>query len=90
MTGLLPLEDWLTTVETDDRPGLHCFAHGIRRDQKGVTAGLALLAAAALSKARTARSSTSNGSYTGARPSTCYLLMAPAEPTGTTERDRSP
>jgi len=40
--GLLALEDWLTTVEADDQPGLHCFARGIRRDQQAVTAGLAL------------------------------------------------
>jgi transposase len=40
--GLLALEDWLTRVEADDQPQLHSFASGIRRDQQGVTAGLAL------------------------------------------------
>jgi transposase len=40
--GLLALEDWLTAVGTDDQPVLHSFAHGIRRDQQAVTAGLAL------------------------------------------------
>jgi transposase len=40
--GLLALEDWLTTVEADDQPGLRSFARGIRRDQEAVTAGLAL------------------------------------------------
>jgi transposase len=40
--GLLALEDWLTAVEAADQPGLHSFAHGIRRDQQAVTAGLAL------------------------------------------------
>ncbi|MGH3122763.1 MAG: ISL3 family transposase [Streptosporangiaceae bacterium] len=40
--GLLALEDWLTAVEAGDQPGLHSFAHGIRRDQQAVTAGLAL------------------------------------------------
>ena len=40
--GLLALEDWLTAAEADDQPQLHSFAHGIRRDQPAVTAGLAL------------------------------------------------
>ncbi len=40
--GLLALEDWLTRVEADDQPQLHSFAHGIRRGQQAVTAGLAL------------------------------------------------
>ena len=40
--GLLALEDWLTAAEADDQPQLHSFAHGIRRDQQAVTAGLAL------------------------------------------------
>jgi transposase len=40
--GLLALDDWLTRVEADDQPQLHSFAHGIRRDQQAVTAGLAL------------------------------------------------
>jgi transposase len=40
--GLLALEDWLTAVEAGDQPALHSFAHGIRRDQQAVTAGLAL------------------------------------------------
>ena len=41
--GLLALEDWLTAVEADDQPAaLRSFAHGIRRDQHAVTAGLAL------------------------------------------------
>ena len=40
--GLLAPEDWLTAVEADDQPGLHCFARGTRRDQQAVTAGLAL------------------------------------------------
>jgi hypothetical protein len=72
--GLLVLEDWLTAVEADDHPALHSFAHGIRRDQQAVTAGLAPLcpAAAAPSMARTARSSTSNGSWTDERTLTCY------------------
>ncbi len=40
--GLLALEDWLTAVEASDHPALRSFAHGIRRDQQAVTAGLAL------------------------------------------------
>jgi transposase len=40
--GLLALEDWLTSVEAGDQPGLRSFANGIRRDQQAVTAGLAL------------------------------------------------
>ena len=40
--GLLALEDWLTAVEAGDQPALRSFAHGIRRDQQAVTAGLAL------------------------------------------------
>ena len=69
--GLLALEDWLTAVEAGDQPAFHSFARGIRRDQQAVTAGLARTAAAP-SKARTARSSTSNGSCTDERTSTCY------------------
>ncbi|HLY65078.1 MAG TPA: transposase, partial [Chloroflexota bacterium] len=40
--GLLALDAWLAAVEASDQPELHCFAHGIRRDQQAVTAGLAL------------------------------------------------
>jgi transposase len=40
--GLLALEDWLAAVEAGDQPALRSFAHGIRRDQQAVTAGLAL------------------------------------------------
>jgi len=40
--GLLALEDWLTRVEANDQPELHCLATGIQRDQEAVTAGLAL------------------------------------------------
>ena len=74
--GLLALEDWLTAVEASDQPALRSFARGIRRDQHAVTAGLACRTAAAPSKARTARSSTSNGSCTAGRTSTCYFKMA--------------
>ncbi len=40
--GLLELEDWLAEAEASDLPQLRSFAHGIRRDQQAVTAGLAL------------------------------------------------
>ena len=40
--GLLELEDWLAGAEASDLPQLRSFAHGIRRDQQAVTAGLSL------------------------------------------------
>ena len=40
--GLLELEDWLAQAEASDLPQLRSFAHGIRRDQQAVTAGLSL------------------------------------------------
>ena len=40
--GLLELEDWLAEAEASDLPQLRSFAHGIRRDQQAVTAGLSL------------------------------------------------
>jgi transposase len=40
--GLLELEDWLARAEASDLPQLRSFAHGIRRDQQAVTAGLSL------------------------------------------------
>jgi transposase len=40
--GLLALEDWLAQAEASDLPQLRSFAHGIRRDQQAVTAGLSL------------------------------------------------
>jgi transposase len=40
--GLLHLEGWLTEAEASDLPQLRSFAHGIRRDQQAVTAGLSL------------------------------------------------
>jgi transposase len=40
--GQQELEAWLAAVEADDQPELHSFAHGIRRDQQAVTAGLTL------------------------------------------------
>jgi len=40
--GQQELEGWLTAVEADDQPKLRSFAHGIRRDQPAVTAGLTL------------------------------------------------
>ena len=41
-TGLLELEGWLAGAEASDLPQLRSFAHGIRRDQQAVTAGLSL------------------------------------------------
>jgi transposase len=67
--GLLAPEDWLTAVEVGDQPALHSFARGIRRDQQAVTAGLALPFSSGALEARTARSSTSNGSCTDERTS---------------------
>jgi transposase len=40
--GLLQLEGWLAQAEASDLPQLRSFAHGIRRDQQAVTAGLSL------------------------------------------------
>jgi transposase len=40
--GLLQLEGWLAEAEASDLPQLRSFAHGIRRDQQAVTAGLSL------------------------------------------------
>jgi transposase len=36
------LEAWMTSVDADDLPALHGFAHGLRRNLPAVTAGLAL------------------------------------------------
>lgn len=36
------LDTWSSTVDSDERPGLHSFAIGIRRDHDAVTAGLTL------------------------------------------------
>lgn len=69
--GLLVLEDWLTAVEADDHPALHSFAHGIRRDQQAVTAGLALPCSSGALEGKNGRSSTSNGSWTDERTLTC-------------------
>ena len=40
--GLLELDGWLAQAEASDLPQLRSFAHGIRRDQQAVTAGLSL------------------------------------------------
>jgi hypothetical protein len=69
--GLLALEDWLTQVEADDQPQLHSFATVSAATSRPSTPGWPCPTAAALSRARTARSNTSNGSCTGGRTSTC-------------------
>ncbi|MCP2321404.1 Transposase [Nocardia amikacinitolerans] len=34
------LERWMTAVDADDKPALHSFVRGLRRDQDAVIAGL--------------------------------------------------